>query len=209
MDSGAADQVALRQLAQAVAVLSVAEDGGPIEDQGFPSDVPAFELGSPHASAHSLDDQAAFEFGDRADDYDDCPAQRAAGVDLFAEADELDVEPVQLVQNLEEVLSGPGDPVTSPDQNDIELAAAGITHHRVQSRPAGFRSADPVLVLFHDLIAPLRSHLMEVVHLSFRVLFITCKDAGNSLQEGPPDASENSPKIVDVSLKSICTHFHI
>src|ERR1035437_6599673 len=170
VDGGAADKIAFRQLAQAVALLAVAEDGGPIEDQSFAPDVPAFELGPPHASAHSLDDQAAFEFGDCADDYDDCPAQRPAGVDLLAEADELDVQPVQLVQNLEEVLSGPGDPVTSPDQDDIELAAAGVTHHGIESRPAGLRSADPVLVLFHDSIAALLGHLVEIMHLGFRVL---------------------------------------
>src|ERR1035441_6925042 len=36
VDGCTADQVVLRQLAQAVALLAVAEDGGPIEDQGLP-----------------------------------------------------------------------------------------------------------------------------------------------------------------------------
>jgi hypothetical protein len=52
MDGSAADQVGLRQLSQAVALLAVATDGGAVEDQGFPSDVSAFELGPPHAGAH-------------------------------------------------------------------------------------------------------------------------------------------------------------
>ncbi len=112
-------------------------------------------LARPHAGAHPLDDQAALQLSDGADDDHDRPTQRAGGVDLFAEADELDVQPVQLVQHLEEVLRRPGDTVTGPDQDDIELAAAGVTHHGIESRPASFRSADPVLVLFHDLIAPL------------------------------------------------------
>jgi hypothetical protein len=69
----------LRQLPQALTLLPFSQDGDSIEDQGLPSDVSTFELGPPHAGAHPLDDQAAFEFGDCADDYDDRPAQRPAG----------------------------------------------------------------------------------------------------------------------------------
>ena len=94
MDSRSADQVCLRQLPQAVTLLAVAEDGGSIEDQGFSSDMPAFELGPPHAGAHSFDDQVAFQFGDCADDDYDGPAQRAAGIDIFPEADVLDLETI-------------------------------------------------------------------------------------------------------------------
>ena len=43
----------------------------------------------------------AFELGDGADDDDDGPAQRAAGVDIFPEADELDSDPVQLVEHIQ------------------------------------------------------------------------------------------------------------
>jgi len=67
-DGGAANQIALRQLAQAVPSLTVPLDGGAIENQGFPSDVSAFELGAPHAGAHSLDNQTALQFSDGADD---------------------------------------------------------------------------------------------------------------------------------------------
>jgi hypothetical protein len=37
--------------------------------------------------------------------------QRAASVDLLAEADALDLEPTQLVQHVEEVFDRPGDSV--------------------------------------------------------------------------------------------------
>jgi hypothetical protein len=50
--------------------------------------VAAFEFRAAHAGTNSLDDQASLQFCDGADD-DDGPAQRPAGVDLFAEADEL------------------------------------------------------------------------------------------------------------------------
>jgi hypothetical protein len=75
MDSRSAHQMGLYQLTQAMALLAITEDGGSIEDQSLPSDVPTFELGPPHAGAHSLDDQAALELGDGTDDDHDRPAQ--------------------------------------------------------------------------------------------------------------------------------------
>src|ERR1019366_10715445 len=89
LDGRAADKIALRQLSQAVTLLAVTMGGGTIEYQSFPPDMPAFELGPPHAGAHSLDDETALQLCDRADDDDDRPAQRTAGVDRFAEANEI------------------------------------------------------------------------------------------------------------------------
>src|ERR1035441_567736 len=136
MYSRPAHQMGLRQLIQALTVLPVAEDGGSIWDQSFPSDVPAFELGPPHAGAHPLDDEAALQLRDRTNDNSDRPAQGTASVDRFAEANELYGEPVQFVEHLEEVPHGSGDPVASPDQDNIELAAAGIAHHGIEPWPA-------------------------------------------------------------------------
>ena len=76
-----------------------------VEIERFPSDVPAFEFGPPHTCPHPLDDEAALEFSDCTDDDHNGPAEWAAGVDLFAEADELDIQTIQLVQHFEEVLN--------------------------------------------------------------------------------------------------------
>src|SRR5664280_2820987 len=105
------DAVALGDLPQALSLAAVSLDGGMVQLQWIAADVPAFEAGAPHAGADPLDDQIAFQFGHRADDHHDSPAQRAAGVDLLAEADVLDVEPAQLVQHVKEVLHRSGDPV--------------------------------------------------------------------------------------------------
>jgi hypothetical protein len=94
VDGGAGDKIALRQLSETLAALAVPQDGVAIENKRLASDVSAFELGSPHAGAHALDNQVALEFGDGPDDDHNGPAQRATGVDLFPEADELDIEPV-------------------------------------------------------------------------------------------------------------------
>ena len=88
--------------------------------------MPAFEPGTAHAGFHSLDDQVALEFCDRADDHGQGAAQRAACVDLFAERDELDFETAQFVEDFEEMLYRTDDPIAGPDQDDIELAAAAI-----------------------------------------------------------------------------------
>ena len=73
--------------------------------QRLPADAVSFETGAPHAGADPLDDQVAFEFGDRGDNDHDGAAQRSGGVHVFAEADELDVEAVEFVQHLEVVLA--------------------------------------------------------------------------------------------------------
>ena len=163
VNGGAGDAMGLGDLVQALPALAIVENSVAIEDQRWAADAPAFQAGAPHAGAHPLDDQVAFELSDRSDDDHDGPAQRAAGVDLLAEADELDVEPVQLVEHFEEVLHRSGDPVRSPDQDDIEAAAAGVGHHLVQSWPASFHAADLVGHLRDDLVAALRGHLAEVV----------------------------------------------
>ena len=149
-------------LAKALSLHRSRSDGFTVEFERLAADVTAFEPGAPHAGADPLDDQVAFQFGDGADDDHDGAAQRAAGVDLFAERDELDVEPVQLVQHFEEVFHRAGDPVRGPDQDHVELAAAGIPHQFVQPGPAGLHAADPVGVFVDDLVAALGGHLAEI-----------------------------------------------
>ena len=137
---------------------------------GLPADVAAFEPGAPHAGAHPLDDQVAFELGDGADDDHDGAAQRPAGVDLFTETDELDFEAVQLVQNFKEVLDRSGDPIRGPDQDHVEAAAASIAHQSVETGPARLGAADTIDVLLYDLEAALGCHLPQVKQLGFRML---------------------------------------
>ena len=170
MDGGSADSITFRKLSQAVSSLPIPQDRGAIKNQRCSSDVPAFEFRPPHAGTNSLDDQAALQLRDRTDDDHHCPAQRPTGIDLLLEADELDVEPVQFIEHLEEVFYRPRDPIRSPDQTDIEVVAACIPHHGIESRPASLRAADRVGVGLDDLIAALFGHLSQVIELGFMVL---------------------------------------
>ena len=147
---------------------SVSLDRFTIQIQRLASDVSSFELGAPHAGADSLDDQVAFELGDGSDDDHDGTAQRPAGVDVLAEADELDAEMVQFIEHIEIVLYRPGDPVRGPDQHDVELTAASFAHQLIESWPLGLGAADAIRVLGDDLIAALGSHLAKVVAAASR-----------------------------------------
>ena len=157
-------------LTDTLAVLTVSLDGEVIQDQGSSTDLLSFEPGTPHSGAHSLDDQIAFQFSDGADDDHDSPAQRSAGIDVFPRADVLDLETTELVQDLEEMLDLPGDPIRGPDQDHIEPAAAGICHHLIEARPPGLRTADSVGVFVDNLEATLAGHLAKIVELCFRML---------------------------------------
>jgi len=81
--------VSAGDLSQALTAPAILEDRVAVEHEGGAADGAALELGSPHASFDSFDDQAVFKFSDSADDDRDGAAQRAAGVELLAAADEL------------------------------------------------------------------------------------------------------------------------
>src|SRR5664280_2892778 len=102
LHGGRRDAVAFGDLSKALATLTVLLDSRTVQYQRLTADVLTFEPGAPHAGAHPFDDQTAFKLSDGADDHDDSPAQRAAGVDVFPEADVLDADPIQLVEHIEE-----------------------------------------------------------------------------------------------------------
>ena len=157
-------------LAQTATMLAIAEDRFAIKIKWAASDVSAFEPRSAHAGTDSLDNEVAFELSDGSDDDYEGAAQRAAGVDLLAEADELYIDTLQLIEHFKEVLHRPGDPVRCPDQDHIEAAAAGIAHQFVQPGAFGLRPGDAVGVFVSDLIAALISHLAEIMKLGLGVL---------------------------------------
>jgi len=77
------------------------------------------------------------------------------GVDLFSEADELNIQPIQFIEHIEEVLHGPFNPVRGPDRSNLEPAPARILHHFAETRPPGLGAADSIGVFPNDLVAAL------------------------------------------------------
>jgi hypothetical protein len=150
---GCRDAMAFGDLAQALAMLAVSLDGGMVDLQRIAADGPAFKAGPPHAALDSFNDQIALQFSNSADDDHYGPAQWPGRVDVFPERDILDFQPAQFVQDIEEMLDRPGDPVRSSEEHDVEAAAAGVGHHLIQPWPARLRAADLVHILLHDFKA--------------------------------------------------------
>lgn len=160
----------LGDLGQTHAAGSIAENGRSVDIEWTAADVSAFELGAPHAGAHPLDDKISFQLGDGADDDDHGAAEWTAGIEIFPEADVLDVQPVQLVEDFEEVTSRSGQPIAGPDQDDIELSMACVAHQLVESRALCLGAADPVGVFVDDLVAALLHQLVQIMQLSLWML---------------------------------------
>ena len=120
---GAADAMQLGQLAEAVSGSAITMDGDAVQVEWLAADVPAVETGTPHADAHPLDDEVAFQLRDRADDGHQRATQRAAGVDVLAVADELDAEMVELVEHFEEVLGRARHAIEGPYQHDVDITS--------------------------------------------------------------------------------------
>jgi len=169
-DHPAADAVSGGDLGQAHAALTIADYSIAVDVEGPAPDVSPLEFGAPHAGSHPLDDQVAFEFGDGADDDDERPAERTAGVDVLAEANELDLQMGEFIEHLEEVADRPCHAVERPDHHDIEPAATSVCQQLIEAGALCFRTADLVGVLVDDLEATLRGEAAQIVQLGFGVL---------------------------------------
>jgi hypothetical protein len=162
--------VEFSHLGQAHTGSSIAKHTSAIDLEWSSPDVPSFKPGPAHAGPDPFDDQVALELGDGADDDHHGTAQRAPGVDILAEADELDSQVVELVQHLEEVADGASHAVEGPDQDDVETVLAGIGQQLIKPGPLRLGSGDHVAIFMLDLVAALRRHLAEVMELRLRVL---------------------------------------
>jgi hypothetical protein len=94
----------------------------------------------------------------------------SAGVDVLPEADELDIEMVQLIEDLEEVPGRACDAIERPDENDIEAVLAGVVQEVVEPRPLRLGPADAVGVLANDFVTALSGHLSQVMQLGLGML---------------------------------------
>jgi hypothetical protein len=97
-------------------------------------------------------------------------ADRAAGVNIFPEADELDVELIEFIEDFQEVPDRAGDAIERPDHDDIELAAASIGQEMIEPGALCLHPGDFVAVFLHDLETALRNEAAQIVQLGFKVL---------------------------------------
>jgi hypothetical protein len=134
------------------------------------------------------------------------PPQRTSSIKIFTEAYELDVEMIELVQHLEEVSHGSGDPIRGPDQQHLKAAATRISKQVIETRSTSFRPGDPVGVLGNDLKTSLLSHRAKIIELRFRVLVNTryAQIKGNSFHifsSSDTRSSFNRPASVSIRTR--------
>ena len=77
----------------------------------------------------------------------------------------------------------PRDAIATPDQENLEAAAARIDHELIESGPARFQSGDSVRELLDDLIAALGGELAQILKLALWVLV----DRGDPQKRGVQD----------------------
>jgi hypothetical protein len=132
--------------------------------------MPSFEPGPAHTCPDPFDDEIPLQLCDSPDDDDNGPTKRAAGIEVLAEADELDGQMVELIEHLEEVPDRARDPIRSPDKNYLEAAAAGIPQQLIETGAPSLCSGDAIGVLGNDFETSLLSHRAEIMKLRLRVL---------------------------------------
>jgi hypothetical protein len=186
-------------LTQTLTPSALLENSNAIDIEWPPADMSSFQPGAAHSCPYPFNDEIPFEFCDGADDDHDGPPERAAGIEVLAEADELDVEMIEFVEHLEEVAHGPGDPVRGPDQKHLEVAAARISKQIIETRSTSFSPGDPIGILGNDLKTPLLGHGAEIIELSLRVLVDTryAQIKGNSFHIFSPIEAMTSRKKFD------------
>jgi hypothetical protein len=90
-------------------------------------------------------DPRSFEFGDRPEDVHLELAGRRRGVDAFRQTDEGYAERLQLLEECDQVLQIPAEPIESPAHQHIKPSALGVSNELVERWPPILRPADPVI----------------------------------------------------------------
>jgi len=94
--------------------------------------------GDAKARNNALPYQIAFKLCDRSHNGKQRLPQRAAGVDVFLIADELDAERTELLKRQQQVFRASGESIKTPDDNRIELPLSCIGHQFIQLWPGIF-----------------------------------------------------------------------
>src|SRR3954471_5649832 len=109
------DAVELGDLRQAVVIdFAVLDDPLAINVERLASQAAAFQACPAHTGAYALDDQRTLEFRNGTDDDHDGAAQRTSSIEVLAEADELDVEVAERVEQIKEILDRARQAIAGP-----------------------------------------------------------------------------------------------
>src|SRR5712692_2963225 len=110
----------------------VAKPGG-IDPKRLASKAFALCLCATEPRLHALNDQAALQLRDGGDDREHRLTERRAGVDLFAEGDELHVEMAEEFERLDQVPHGASEGVERGNDDHIQAASLHVAQEAVQT----------------------------------------------------------------------------
>jgi hypothetical protein len=96
----------------------------------------------------------ALELGDRPEDMHLEFAGRRGGVDALGEAHKRDAERLEVLEQRDEVLQVPSEPIEAPANQYIEPAPLGLAYEHIECGPAVPRAADAAVDVFHTGPAP-------------------------------------------------------
>jgi len=98
--------VALSDSRQGHSGTAIFDDLLPIDVQPRPPDLTPFEPRTMHSRPNALDDQISLQLANGGNNYDQGATERRVCIDILAEADESDIQAVELVQHVKSP-SGP------------------------------------------------------------------------------------------------------
>ena len=98
-------------------------------------------------------------------------------VDAFGEADEGDAERLELLEERDQVLEIPSEPIKTPAHQHIELSPFRVSNHVIERGPAILRAADTAIGVLNGRPASGLDIAPEFLKLVFWFL-IECADTG-------------------------------
>jgi hypothetical protein len=166
MDKTAGYAKVFRNLADGATLVAQTADRGGINDDARPTECLPLGASVPQSGPDALYDQAAFEFGDSAQDGKDHLAGRRGRVHLLTQTDECDAEGVEGFERPKQVRDGSSEPIETPDGHHVKASLVGIGHQTVKLRPGIFRAThSSINVRVHHLPAACFRELLEIPRL--------------------------------------------
>jgi hypothetical protein len=121
-----------------------------------------FQFRSSHPGFDSFDDQTLLELGNRTHNHDDRSTQWTGRVDIFADADELDLEVVQLVEHFQEMADISSDAVKRRNDHNVKSVSPSIRQQLIESTSFGLRAGNCVGILTHNFKSALFCEFAQV-----------------------------------------------
>jgi len=113
-----------------------------VEDCLWPTEGLVLLASARHTSLDPLDDDVPFKLSHSTKDREDHFAHRRRGIDGLVEADELDIEGLELFQGSDQVACTAGEPIEPGDQDSVDLTTSGCFHQPIESWSAILGPAD-------------------------------------------------------------------